>query len=157
MGFLESFRTEIGLLDDLRFGDKVEGRNDAGENVVIRHPKLTNSQATSALFILARDKEAAIPFLEAVRDRQGSKYAQTMDPVYAAYEWPKSLERERMKNNKRNTAADMAIADMEVFINAYEAWRIDPQSDLTTYPMGNKASRTTLVNFHPYAARARKH
>lgn len=158
MGALESFRTEISLLDDLRFGDKVEVQNDAGESVVIRHPKLTSSQATAALFILARDKEAALPFLEAVRDRQGSKYAQTMDPVYAAYEWhTKSLERERMKNNKRNTAADLAIADMEVFINAYEAWRVDPQSELTTYPMGNKAARTALVTFHPYAARARKH
>lgn len=157
MGALESFQDEILDLDSLRLGDKVEYTSDTGEKVVLRHPRFTNAQATAALFIISRDGKDALPFLEAVRDRRGTKYSQTMDPVYAAYEWPKSLERERMKNNRRNTAADMTIADLEVFVNAYEAWRADPQSELTSYPTGNKTFRSTLVTFHPYAKRARQH
>ncbi|WP_425045351.1 hypothetical protein [Primorskyibacter sp. S87] len=152
---LDEAREEIGMLDSLMFGDKVEIEDSTGKLATKKTPKPTAVAATVMLFILIRDGVEALPFLEAVRGRHGTVAGEEFDPVYGWYSWEKSGQRLAYRNRADVNADMLRRADWQVYINCYEAWRNDLDS-LDGYPHGRKAHMQAVLDFNPYAKRRKQ-
>lgn len=148
-------REAIEMMDELSFGsDKVQ-RDDDPTQPFTKAPLVKGMLLRGALlFLLIHEREHALPFLRAIRDRRGVRHGDHPDPGQAVMQWPTQRTSMIKTGGEKVTRWDVCWCDYILVMNAYLAWQRAPKAPLTKtmFWPPTKTERAALRSF-PLARR----